>query len=63
MIDDLIIVLSVSMLLFIQTEAKAYEDKMNTNVTELQATMSYIWSEGEATLKALKTCKKKRKKR
>ena len=63
MIEDILIIISVSMLLFIQTEAKAYEDKMNTNVAELQATMSYIWVEGENTLKALKTCEKKRRKR
>ena len=63
MIEDALIILSVSMLLFIQTEAKAYEDKMNTNVAELQATMSYIWDEGEAVTKALKTCEKKRRKR
>ena len=61
MFEDILIILSVSMLLFIQTEAKAYEDKMNTNVAELQATMSYIWVEGENTLKALKTCEKRRK--
>lgn len=63
MLEDLLIILSISMLLFIQTESKAYEDKMNTNVAELQATMSYIWVEGENTLNALKTCEKKRKKR
>ena len=63
MLEDLLMIISVSMLLFIQTEAKAYEDKMNTNVSELQSTMSYIWSEGEAVTKALKTCEKKRRKR
>ena len=63
MLEDILIIVSVSMLLFIQTEAKAYEDKMNTNLAELQATMSYVWAEGENTLNALKTCEKKRKKR
>ena len=63
MLEDLLMIISVSMLLFIQTEAKAHEDKMNTNVAELQATMSYIWIEGEAVTKALKTCEKKRRKR
>ena len=63
MLEDLFIILSVSMLLFIQTEAKAYEGKMSNNVAELQATMSYIWSEGESVTKALKTCEKKRRKR
>lgn len=49
------------MLFFIQTEAKAYEDKMNTNAAELQSTMSYIWSEGEAVTKKLKQCEKRKK--
>ena len=63
MLSDLLIIISVSMLLFIQTEAKAYEHKMNTNVAELQATMNYIWSEGEAVTKRLKQCEKMRSKR
>ena len=63
MLEDLPIILSISMLLFIQTEAKAYEHKINTNVSELQATMSYNSIEGEAVTKALKTCEKKRMKR
>ena len=63
MLEDLLIILSVSMLLFIQTEAKAYEDKISNNVAELQATMSHIWSDGEAVTKALKTCENKRRKR
>ena len=63
MLEDLLIIISVSMLLFIQTEAKAYEHKMSNNVAELQATMNYIWIEGEAVTKALKTCENKRRKR
>ena len=57
------IILSFILIWLIQIEAVAYEHKMNTNVSELQATMSYIWSEGEAVTKALKTCEKKRRKR
>ena len=63
MLEDLLIILSVSMLLFIQIEAKAYEHKMSNNVSELQSTMSYIWNDGEAVTKALKTCENKMRKR
>lgn len=60
---DLVFIISLSFLLWLTPEIKAYEHKMNTNVSELQATMSYIWNDGEAVTKALKTCEKKRRKR
>ena len=60
---DLVFIMALSFALWLTPEIKAYEHKMNTNVSELQATMSYIWSEGESVTKALKTCEKKRRKR
>ena len=60
---DLVFIMALSFVLWLTPEIKAHEDKMNTNVAELQATMSYIWIEGEAVTKALKTCEKKRRKR
>ena len=60
---DLVFIMALSFVLWLTPEIKAHEDKMNTNVAELQATMSYIWSEGEAVTKALKTCEKKRRKK
>ena len=60
---DLVFIMALSFVLWLTPEIKAHEDKMNTNVAELQATMSYIWIEGEAVTKKLKQCEKKRMKR
>ena len=60
---DFVFIIALSFLLWLTPEIKAHENKMNKNVSELQSTMSYIWIEGEAVTKALKTCEKKRKKR
>ena len=59
----LVFIMALLFVLWLTPEIKAHEDKMNTNVAELQSTMSYIWIEGEAGTKALKTCEKKRRKR
>ena len=58
---DLLFIIALSFVLWLTPDIKAHEDKMNKNVAELQATMSYIWSEGEAVTKKLKRCEKRRK--
>lgn len=47
------------MLLFIQTEAVAYEVKIQKEVTECQNVLSYVWNEADALTKKYNKLKRK----